>query len=152
MCRIYYVITKQYWYLFVWYHCHVIYQAYINVVSSQEWFNTIKWFHGYKVHSCKIFPQEFLECLFLCGGCGCVGMCSVGGWISNEFQFTHTCTQIYIYMYNYSGSTHSGHYTAYIRDVDNLGNWTHPVFHFICNYLFNIYNSNKICIITKASS
>jgi len=26
-----------------------------------------------------------------------------------------------------SGSTHSGHYTAYIRDVDNLGNWTHPV-------------------------
>ena len=30
-----------------------------------------------------------------------------------------------------SGSTHSGHYTAYIRDVDNLGNWTHPVM--ICN-------------------
>ena len=27
----------------------------------------------------------------------------------------------------HSGSTHSGHYTAYIRDVDNLGSWTHPV-------------------------
>ena len=27
----------------------------------------------------------------------------------------------------HSGSTHSGHYTAYIRDVDNLGCWTHPV-------------------------
>ena len=27
----------------------------------------------------------------------------------------------------HSGSTHSGHYTALIRDVDNLGNWTHPV-------------------------
>ena len=26
-----------------------------------------------------------------------------------------------------SGSTHSGHYTAYIRDVDNLGTWTDPV-------------------------
>ena len=27
----------------------------------------------------------------------------------------------------HSGSTYSGHYTALIRDVDNLGNWTHPV-------------------------
>ena len=27
----------------------------------------------------------------------------------------------------HSGSTHSGHYTAYIRDIDNLGSWTHPV-------------------------
>ena len=27
----------------------------------------------------------------------------------------------------HSGSTHSGHYIAYIRDVDNLGVWTHPV-------------------------
>ena len=27
----------------------------------------------------------------------------------------------------HSGSTHSGHYTAYIRDVDDLGQWTHPV-------------------------
>ena len=27
----------------------------------------------------------------------------------------------------HSGSTHSGHYTAYIRDVDDLGHWTHPV-------------------------
>lgn len=27
----------------------------------------------------------------------------------------------------HSGSTHSGHYTAYIRDVDDLGVWTHPV-------------------------
>lgn len=26
----------------------------------------------------------------------------------------------------HSGSTHSGHYIAYIRDVDNLGVWTHP--------------------------
>ena len=26
----------------------------------------------------------------------------------------------------HSGSTHSGHYTAYIRDID-LGSWTHPV-------------------------
>ena len=27
----------------------------------------------------------------------------------------------------HSGSTHSGHYTAFIRDVDDLGHWTHPV-------------------------
>ena len=27
----------------------------------------------------------------------------------------------------HSGSTHSGHYTAYIRDTRDLGNWTHPV-------------------------
>lgn len=27
----------------------------------------------------------------------------------------------------HSGSTHSGHYTAFIKDVDNLGCWTHPV-------------------------
>ena len=27
----------------------------------------------------------------------------------------------------HSGSTHSGHYTAYIRDVDCLGTWKHPV-------------------------
>jgi ubiquitin carboxyl-terminal hydrolase 40 len=27
----------------------------------------------------------------------------------------------------HSGSTHSGHYTAFIRDVDDLGEWTHPV-------------------------
>ena len=27
----------------------------------------------------------------------------------------------------HSGSTHSGHYTAIIRDVDQLGAWTHPV-------------------------
>ena len=27
----------------------------------------------------------------------------------------------------HSGSTHSGHYTAYIKDVDALGCWTHPV-------------------------
>ena len=27
----------------------------------------------------------------------------------------------------HSGSTHSGHYTAIIRDVDALGSWTHPV-------------------------
>ena len=27
----------------------------------------------------------------------------------------------------HSGSTHSGHYTAYIRDVDRLGSWTSPV-------------------------
>ena len=27
----------------------------------------------------------------------------------------------------HSGSTHSGHYTAYIRDVDDLGQWSHPV-------------------------
>ena len=27
----------------------------------------------------------------------------------------------------HSGSTHSGHYIAYIRDVDDLGTWTHPV-------------------------
>jgi ubiquitin carboxyl-terminal hydrolase 40 len=26
----------------------------------------------------------------------------------------------------HSGSTHSGHYTAYVRDIDNLGSWTHP--------------------------
>jgi ubiquitin carboxyl-terminal hydrolase 40 len=26
----------------------------------------------------------------------------------------------------HGGSTHSGHYTAYIRDFDNLGSWTHP--------------------------
>ena len=24
------------------------------------------------------------------------------------------------------GSTHGGHYHAYIRDVDGLGNWSHP--------------------------
>ena len=27
----------------------------------------------------------------------------------------------------HSGSTHSGHYVAYIRDVDDLGKWTYPV-------------------------
>ena len=27
----------------------------------------------------------------------------------------------------HSGSTHSGHYTAFIRDVDDLGEWVHPV-------------------------
>lgn len=27
----------------------------------------------------------------------------------------------------HSGSTHSGHYTAFIRDVDDLGLWTRPV-------------------------
>ena len=27
----------------------------------------------------------------------------------------------------HSGSTHSGHYTAYIRDVDALGCWSYPV-------------------------
>lgn len=27
----------------------------------------------------------------------------------------------------HSGSTHSGHYTAYIRDVDSLGHWVYPV-------------------------
>ena len=27
----------------------------------------------------------------------------------------------------HSGSTHSGHYTAYIRDVEDFGCWTHPV-------------------------
>ena len=27
----------------------------------------------------------------------------------------------------HGGSTHSGHYTAYIRDFDGLGTWTHPV-------------------------
>jgi ubiquitin carboxyl-terminal hydrolase 40 len=26
----------------------------------------------------------------------------------------------------HGGSTHSGHYTAYIRDIDNLGHWNHP--------------------------
>jgi ubiquitin carboxyl-terminal hydrolase 40 len=26
----------------------------------------------------------------------------------------------------HTGSTHSGHYTAFIRDVDNLGSWKHP--------------------------
>ena len=25
------------------------------------------------------------------------------------------------------GSTHGGHYFAYIKDVDALGQWTHPV-------------------------
>ena len=40
-----------------------------------------------------------------------------------------TCLNMasYTSVYAYSGSTHSGHYTAYIRDVDNLGNWMHPV-------------------------
>ncbi len=27
----------------------------------------------------------------------------------------------------HSGSTHSGHYTAFIRDVDDLGHWMPPV-------------------------
>ena len=27
----------------------------------------------------------------------------------------------------HSGSTHSGHYVAFIKDVDGLGKWTHPV-------------------------
>ncbi len=27
----------------------------------------------------------------------------------------------------HSGSTHSGHYIAYIRDIDGLGHWTTPV-------------------------
>ena len=27
----------------------------------------------------------------------------------------------------HSGSTHSGHYTAYIKDIDGLGTWTSPV-------------------------
>ena len=27
----------------------------------------------------------------------------------------------------HSGSTHSGHYTAYIRDIDELGTWASPV-------------------------
>ena len=27
----------------------------------------------------------------------------------------------------HSGSTHSGHYIAYIRDIDAIGTWTHPV-------------------------
>lgn len=29
----------------------------------------------------------------------------------------------------HSGSTHSGHYIAYIRDIDAIGTWTHPVRH-----------------------
>ena len=32
-----------------------------------------------------------------------------------------------VQLYFLSGSTHSGHYTAYIRDVDDLGTWTDPV-------------------------
>ena len=27
----------------------------------------------------------------------------------------------------HGGSTHSGHYIAYIKDIDGLGTWTHPV-------------------------
>lgn len=27
----------------------------------------------------------------------------------------------------HSGSTHSGHYTAYIKDIDALGSWKNPV-------------------------
>ena len=27
----------------------------------------------------------------------------------------------------HSGSTHSGHYTAFIRDVEDLGVWSYPV-------------------------
>ena len=36
----------------------------------------------------------------------------------------------------HSGSTHSGHYTAYIKDVDALGCWTHPVSH--CGVLCDV--------------
>lgn len=32
----------------------------------------------------------------------------------------------------HSGSTHSGHYTAFIRDIDDLGEWTCPVGALIC--------------------
>ena len=45
----------------------------------------------------------------------------------------------------HSGSTHSGHYTAYIRDVDDLGVWTQPVsemcvhmYMYVHGYLFSI--------------
>ena len=34
----------------------------------------------------------------------------------------------------HSGSTHSGHYTAIIRDVDALGSWTHPVTQVVTYY------------------
>lgn len=31
----------------------------------------------------------------------------------------------------HSGSTHAGHYTACIKDVEALGHWTHPVSFFV---------------------
>ncbi len=34
----------------------------------------------------------------------------------------------------HGGSTHSGHYIAYIRDIDGIGTWTHPVSKFINCY------------------
>ena len=34
----------------------------------------------------------------------------------------------------HSGSTHSGHYVAYIRDVDHLGHWTYPVSAWACTF------------------
>ena len=40
----------------------------------------------------------------------------------------------------HSGSTHSGHYTAIIRDVDALGAWTHPVSQIECHtIIINFY-------------
>lgn len=33
----------------------------------------------------------------------------------------------FVDFFDFRGSTHGGHYHAYIRDIDGFGIWTHPV-------------------------
>ena len=55
---------------------------------------------------------------------GCHGntMETGGGMVGDERQLYELYSVVI-----HSGSTHSGHYTAYIKDVDALGCWTYPV-------------------------
>ena len=39
----------------------------------------------------------------------------------------HSCNSMFLFCSHYRGGAHGGHYFAYIRDIDNLGSWTHPV-------------------------
>ena len=60
------------------------------------------------------FPLELDMTPYSCGSRGDPGGGGGGGY------------ELYSVVVH-SGSTHSGHYTAYIRDLDDLGSWTHPV-------------------------
>ena len=46
-----------------------------------------------------------------------------GGGGGGEEEFIYDLFSVVIH----SGTTHSGHYIAYIRDIDRLGVWTQPV-------------------------
>ena len=52
----------------------------------------------------------------------------------------------------HSGSTHSGHYTAIIRDVDALGSWTHPVSSTLLHVSYHIASQKRAVHFTLAYS